>query len=160
MNREKIMEMAHREYSKDYSCVTSCMELEVVEDLVSMGGSVEDEGYVTFPTEGAESVPDRMKGSNKFGVVVSTAFLDYYDGGRWVKKIWAKVEYEIPKDVSPIEAASLIEKNVVENMSFGAFRDEDSYQGMFRLERGVDNDRLSFFVNPAYPDGAWHNHTL
>jgi len=74
-------------------------------------------------------------------------------------EIWYACRADFQLDRADILITRLVE--VAKTIVPKAFYDEDAYLQYFRKAPIVDRSlRLTFFVNPHYPDGCWANHTL
>jgi len=164
-------------YAKDYSLVAEAMVEDIMEHLIALGGNREDEGYISFPIPEGEGAPSHWNGRKSIGLTVFADFLDYYDGGRYVKKMWINIRMDLtgpshdtrshPRADEMLEddmkhAAKYIRDELFAEFPYKPFRDEDAWLGSFTKKDKRQNGEytVSMFFNPAYPDGAWHNHTL
>lgn len=66
-----------------------------------------------------------------------------------------------PSDNERLREVAKWLKTEILKMPIKPFHDEDAYMGYFkRPEKTSEFIRLSFYMNPSYPEGYWQNHTI
>jgi len=51
-------------------------------------------------------------------------------------------------------------ESVILKLPIRPFKDEDAFKGMFTKVQDGEMYTLTFYLNPAYPNGWWDNHTI
>lgn len=140
-----------------------------VEKFVQNGWQQDDTSYIHKGVDFITS-PDanNEEWKRKVSLVLYPSLLGYGRDGKEVTEVWIKCRTTVMQPSEGpaydndllVNVAKFLQKEI-EAIGWKAFYDEDAFHGNFtRPEGGKDYTEFAFYLNQAYPEGYWENHTL
>jgi len=102
--------------------------------------------------------------SLRFFLVAYPELLSYRDKRGDQIQVWYKCRVNGLDDEDNEKRMEMVAeflKSLFDNLPYKPFYDEDAYLGYF--SKGTNRygeSEIAFYINPAFPQGAWCNHTL
>lgn len=126
-------------------------------------------GLKQIDTYAFEIVLERIDFSKvqKFFLTVTPVLLEYNqrrEQGGDQTQVWYKCRVQGIEDDdtgNKMDTAAELFKGLFDKLPYKPFYDEDAYLGHFSKGKNRHGDsEVAFYINPAFPEGAWSNHTL